>query len=38
MFWKESRSMPLINPELLMALAALLTSMSALIWSLRRKS
>jgi hypothetical protein len=27
-----------VNPELLMALAAVITSLSALIWSLRRKN
>jgi hypothetical protein len=27
-----------VNPELLMALATVITSLSALIWSLRRKN
>jgi len=27
-----------VNPELLMALAAVITSLSALIWSLRRRN
>lgn len=31
-------NVPAIIPELLMALATLITSLSALIWSLRRKS
>ena len=31
-------NVPVVIPELLMALATLITSLSALIWSLRRKS
>lgn len=31
-------NIPFVTPELLMALATLITSVSALIWSLRRKS
>ena len=30
--------MQLVTPEFLMALAAVITSLSALIWSLRRKN
>jgi hypothetical protein len=35
---KESRPMFVIDPAMLIALAALISSLSALIWSLRRKA